>query len=88
MRKAMVGGYRYRRVRDSGTERYQDKPDKNHFSHVAEAGQYLMLGGGEGKVIIRRDFQGRSPPIAQGYDPLNGPPLNEPGGGYDPFNPQ
>lgn len=52
LRKAMMGGYRYKRIEVSGTERYHDKPDKNNFSHVAEAQQYAMLGAGEGRRVI------------------------------------
>lgn len=55
LRKAMIGGYRYKRVAVMGAERYQDKPEKNKYSHVAEAAQYLMLGGGEGKLIVKRE---------------------------------
>jgi len=51
-RKALAGGYKYKRMAVSGQERYQDKPDKGRYSHVAEAGQYLMLGGGEGGKVI------------------------------------
>ncbi len=51
-RKGMAGGYAYKRVQVTGAERYQDKPDKNKFSHVCEAGQYLMLGAGEGQRVI------------------------------------
>jgi hypothetical protein len=47
LRKAMNGGYCYKRVASSGTEKFRDKPDKNKFSHVAEALQYLMVGEGE-----------------------------------------
>jgi len=54
LRKAMAGGYTYKRVQVSGAERYQDKPDKNHYSHVAESLQYLMVGGGEAANLIRR----------------------------------
>lgn len=61
-RKAMAGAYCYRRLRVGGSERYRDVPDKNMYSHVAEAGQYLMLGGGEGKRIVARE---RSAPRAQ-----------------------
>ncbi|MFN0042233.1 MAG: TerL [Alphaproteobacteria bacterium] len=52
LRKGMMGGYRYRRVQVTGQERYLDKPDKNMFSHVCEAAQYLMLGAGEGRALI------------------------------------
>lgn len=51
-RKGMAGAYHYKRVQVSGDERYQDKPNKNKYSHVCEAGQYLMLGAGEGAKII------------------------------------
>jgi hypothetical protein len=52
LRKAMAGGYRYKRMQVSGEERFQDKPDKGKFSHVADAGQYLMLGAcGDNNVI-------------------------------------
>lgn len=88
LRKAMAGGYRYKRVAVAGAQRFQDKPDKNPFSHVAEAGQYLMLGGGEGKIIVRREYQGKSPAVGPSYDPLDGPPTTDPGADYDPFNPR
>jgi len=55
LRKAMAGGYHYRRVQVPGDERFHDVPDKNMHSHVAEAAQYLMLGAGEGNIVIRRD---------------------------------
>lgn len=42
-RKACAGGYKYNRMQVSGDERFKDVPDKNKFSHVADAGQYLML---------------------------------------------
>jgi hypothetical protein len=46
LRKALGGGYAFKRVQVSGAERFRDVPDKNHFSHVADALQYLVLGGG------------------------------------------
>jgi hypothetical protein len=53
LRKAMGGGYKYRKLNVSGGAKYSEKPDKNKFSHPAEALQYGLLGGGEGKVVIR-----------------------------------
>ena len=50
--KGFDGGYQYRRIQTSG-ERYEDKPEKNHFSHVHDALQYLLLGAGEGRQILR-----------------------------------
>ena len=64
--KGFEGGYQYKRMEVSG-ERYADKPDKNMFSHIHDALQYLMLGAGEGRalmnsqkpmqpVVAKRDF--------------------------------
>ena len=50
--KGFEGGYQYRRLQVSG-ERYDDKPEKNHFSHIHDALQYLMLGSGEGRAIMQ-----------------------------------
>ena len=52
LRKALAGGYKYKRMSVSGQERFQDKPDKGKYSHVADALQYLMLGGGEGSNVV------------------------------------
>jgi hypothetical protein len=46
LRKALAGGYCYKRVQVSG-ERYQDKPSKDMHSHVAESQQYAFLELGE-----------------------------------------
>lgn len=54
LRKAMAGAYHYKRVQVIGSERYQDKPDKGMYSHVAESLQYLALGAGEGKELVRK----------------------------------
>lgn len=42
LREAFNGGYCYRRVAASGA--YQERPEKNEFSHVSDACQYLMQG--------------------------------------------
>lgn len=52
LRKALSGGYKYRRMQVAGQDRYVDKPDKNKFSHVAEAGQYLFLGAVGGDNVV------------------------------------
>lgn len=52
IRKALAGGYKYRRMAVSGQERFQDKPDKGRYSHVADALQYAMIGAGEGNRVI------------------------------------
>jgi hypothetical protein len=54
LRKGYAGGYNYRRIQVSGEERYQDEPNKNMFSHVCDADQYCVIGGGEGRAIMAR----------------------------------
>jgi hypothetical protein len=49
--KGFEGGYSYKRMEVSG-ERYADKPEKNMFSHVHDALQYLLLGAGEGRALM------------------------------------
>ncbi|WP_186202357.1 TerL [Burkholderia gladioli] len=52
LRKALSGGYCFRRMAVTA-ERYADKAEKNMYSHVAEALQYLMVGAGEHKHLVR-----------------------------------
>lgn len=54
LRKALAGKYYYRRVQVGGDERYADSPTKNEYSHVADALQYCLLGGGEGRKLHGR----------------------------------
>ena len=48
--KGFDGGYHYRRMQVSG-ERYDEKPNKNRFSHIHDALQYMLLGAGEGRKL-------------------------------------
>jgi hypothetical protein len=57
LRKGLSGGFNYRRVLVTGDAKYRDKPEKNIYSHVCEANEYLFLGAGEGKTIIKREVQ-------------------------------
>lgn len=52
-RRGMAGRYAFKRIQVAGDARYQDKPDKNAYSHPCEAGQYMHLGAGEGRAIVR-----------------------------------
>jgi len=52
LRRAMAGGYKYRQLQVSGDERYHAEPEKNIYSHVAEAEQYAMIGAGQGNVVL------------------------------------
>jgi hypothetical protein len=65
--KGFQGGYQYRRIQTSG-ERYDDKPDKNMYSHIHDALQYLMLGAGEGRQLISGQKQARAFNAKAEYD--------------------
>lgn len=58
IRKGKIGGYQYKRMQVSGEEKYKDKPDKNKFSHPADAEQYMALGFAGGYVLKSDDDYG------------------------------
>jgi hypothetical protein len=41
--KGFMSGYHFKRMMISGDERYQDKPNKNKYSHSHDALQYIMM---------------------------------------------
>jgi hypothetical protein len=75
LRKAFNSGYRFRKLQIAGSERYDERAEKNEFSHVMEALQYGMDAGGEHlEVTGRRERRERAyraaPATAQtDYDP-------------------
>ncbi|WP_448191895.1 hypothetical protein [Azospirillum sp. sgz301742] len=65
LRKACGGGYQYRRIQVLGSApRFEEKPNKNRYSHVAEALQYMLLGGGEGRALVHAG-QASKPVVAK-----------------------
>lgn len=67
-------GYRFRKSQIVGADRYDDKPEKNEFSHPHDGLQYLLLGGGEFlEVTGRREKRDRArlnaPAQPAEYDP-------------------
>lgn len=52
-RDGFIDGYRFRKLQIAG-DRYSDEPDKNMYSHPCEGVQYLLLGGGEARVVMQR----------------------------------
>lgn len=44
LRKGKQGKYQYKKVQVTGRNEYREKPDKNKYSHSADAEQYLALG--------------------------------------------
>ena len=71
LKKGFMGGYHYRRLSVSGSERFDEKPSKNSYSHVHDALQYALLGAGEGRKII--SGRGLSSPVVakRDFDPFN-----------------
>lgn len=53
LRDACIDQYHYRKLNVVG-ERYADEPEKNDYSHIAEALQYGLLGGGEERKVFNR----------------------------------
>ena len=64
LRKAMAGGQTLKRVQVSGTAKYRDMPGKNNYLHVAESLQYLLVGGGEARLLVKRENRGPRPAMA------------------------
>ena len=52
-RKGLMGGWAFRQLKVAGQERYDEQPDKGPLSHICEAGEYGMLGEGEGIAALR-----------------------------------
>lgn len=57
LRKALSGKYYYKRLSLDGEDRYKDVPDKNKYSHISDALQYLCLGVGFGRDLVSRKDQ-------------------------------
>lgn len=65
LRKGLGGGYCYKRIQVSGDERYKDQPDKNQYSHVADALQYAFIGGGGSQEVIRPKGPAMTAPMSR-----------------------
>jgi len=67
LRKALNGGYQYKRVNVSG-EKFADKPDKGKFSHVANAFEFLIDGTGASRELKSSNKFRNSKPIVINTD--------------------
>jgi len=65
--KGFEGGYSYRRMEVSG-ERYADKPDKNMYSHIHDALQYLLLVAGEGRSLMTNQKPAQATVVQRNFD--------------------
>lgn len=67
LRAALTHKYQYRKLKVAGDERYTEIPDKiSPWADIADGLQYLLLGGGEGRVHSEggdADMWGKSPAI-------------------------
>ena len=61
LKVAMAGGYHFARIK--GTSRHKETPEKDRYSDIADACQYMVLGAGEGRVVSGRDRTGRKEPV-------------------------
>ena len=52
LRKGFTGGYHYKSVQSANGAYSKDAPNKNKYSHVHDAMQYVALGGGEYEVAL------------------------------------
>lgn len=59
-RLGMAGGYHYPKIK--GTGLFSDKPRKNIYSHVCDAVENMILGGGEGDALVRPAERNRPAP--------------------------
>jgi hypothetical protein len=60
LRKGFASHYRFRRVKSGSGDRFEDKPEKNDFSHPHDGLQYLILGR-EGAHSVRSGSRGSFP---------------------------
>lgn len=71
-RKGLQGGFCYKRIQVAGDERFHDKPDKNKYSHICEAGEYGLQQAGEGVQALAPDNNNWSQPVtAQQWSPFD-----------------
>jgi hypothetical protein len=63
VRKGLMGGFCYRRLKIANSERFTDLPDKNVYSHPVEAAEYALMGSGEGREALMPAHRHRGGPM-------------------------
>ena len=71
IRQGKQGKYQFKRLQTSG-ERYHDKPDKNDYSHPADAEQYLALGYIHGYQTVSTNDEHRTDYYETGKSSVGG----------------
>ena len=70
LRRALAGGYRYKQQNTGVGISFSESPEKNEFSHIADALGYALSGAGEASVVLlRQQQQGPLPQFAAGVEP-------------------
>ena len=67
LRKAMLGGYHYKKLKVSG-DRYAEKPDKNNFSHITEGMCYTATRLFALELMTQKDGRERAEDDYTEYD--------------------
>jgi len=67
LRKGFINGYHYKRLSVTGDERYQDKPNKNKYSHIHDSAQYILLHFASGQIAETKQDHG---PKIDYYNPV------------------
>lgn len=81
LRKGFAGGYHYKTIEGSGGTRSMEVPNKNEYSHIHDALQYMLLGAGEASNVLSKHkrplhprLQAQKERVSQGsreYDMFN-----------------
>jgi hypothetical protein len=67
---ACEGGYRFKKLKIAGIDAYEPEPDKrNGHADIADASQYLFLGAGEGRSMLKGSEPRKPVVITTGYRP-------------------
>lgn len=61
LKVACAGGYHFARIK--GTARHKEVPEKDRYSDIADALEYMVLGAGEGRVVAGMERGGRKAPV-------------------------
>lgn len=61
LKVACAGGYHFARIK--GTSRHKETPEKDRYSDISDACQYMVLGAGEGRVATGQQRSGGREPV-------------------------
>ncbi|MDZ4253551.1 MAG: hypothetical protein U1A72_13370 [Sulfuritalea sp.] len=88
LRKALGNGYRFRKRQVVGVTSYSPEVEDNEWTHVADALQYLILGGGSySQVLGREAARANALAQAQTHAITDDDPQGTGGGGASPTAP-